>query len=177
MTGRLPLLWILSAAAMLGDQMPRFPSDAGLPPVLPIPPLISPSVHPPPVRGGGGRGFFPFFPGLNTGYPLYQPPVSVSNVVVVQPAAPPAPPPLPEKPPRSELREYSWPASPPAAPRHFSIVLRDGSVHAARVLWLSGPTLFFITPEGLQREIPLDSVDRPATGRRNRESSLPFPWP
>jgi hypothetical protein len=137
-----------------------------------MPPLISTRAHRPLFRA---PGFFPYAP-VYIGQSVY-PPAPVSNVVVVQLA--PTPPPAAVVPPapRPELQEFTWPAPRAAEPQYFSIALRGGFVHSARVIWQDDHRLFFITREGERRQVPLEELDRGATERLNREKNLTVPWP
>ena len=146
----------------------------GLPPVRPIPPLDGAGRG----RHYGGRAYtsggYPYAAGYDYGY------AQAPNEVVVEQAPPPvivqqAPPPPPQ-PPRPALYEYK-PGSlpepgPPAEPRTFAIILRDGSVHEAMAVWVQEDTLHYMDSDGRHRQTPLDAVDRQSSRRVNRERQL-----
>jgi hypothetical protein len=114
-------------------------------------------------------------------YPYYPPAPPPSVVVVPQPA-----PYVVEAPPveaHSELREYKPPAAAELAPVEpqeqpaFAIALRDGSVQSAVLVSGQGDKLRYVDPDGRHHEVPLESVDREATGRLNRARKLQLQLP
>jgi hypothetical protein len=151
----------------------------GIPPVGPIPTLGGRA----PFfafdnRFGFGRRFFPssaFFPsafplflgGDDSGYP------PASNIIIME-----QPPPVQQAPcetVRSEIHEYNPTAAEPVPGEEqpaFAIVLRDGSVHSAVAVSVQDEVLNYVDPDGEHRRVPLDTVDRQATRRVNRERKL-----
>ena len=150
-------------------------TSIGLPPLTSIPPLgptgPRPSVAP--------QRAYPFPFGLGFGYGAYDyRPAPAPNVTIVQQPPPyvivQAPPPAPV---RSAITEYKGPATaapvlageePPA----FAIVFKDGSTRSAAAVTAEGNVLHYVDPDGEHRRAPLDSVDREATRRANRERKL-----
>jgi len=167
-----------------------------LPPLgNPLPPLSPiPSVGPIPSFGGAPapqfapqrvprRGFgsagFPFFPYYYGDLPFYPaaysapvepaPPVTIIQQFGAPPQANPPPPVTPQ------VHEYPAPAGPAessAEPATFAIVLQDGSVLSASAATVQKGVLQIVDPNGEHRRIPLDSIDREATRRRNAERNL-----
>lgn len=160
----------------------RFPTDVGLPPVGPIPPLgvdssfFGTRTFDRRFHGAHTGGFFPAVPVIGGVYG-YAPPAPPAVIVVQQPA--PAQPPVEPKPPepiRSVIREYELrePEPEPADKETpaFSIVLEDGSVLEAIAAWVENDTLRFVTPEGRYGQAPLAAIDRESTHQQNREKKL-----
>jgi len=63
------------------------------------------------------------------------------------------------------------------APPVYLIAFNDRSVRAAEAYWVKGPTLYYVTLEHEQRQMPLDAVDRTLTVQLNRELHVPFQLP
>lgn len=141
--------------------------------------------------GGFGRGFgggFGYF-GLPLSYPYYDDYFNDYPPVPAYSAPPPAPPqviveqqpPEPVRPVQPVVREYGPPSS--AAPAAsgpesaFAIVLKDGSVRSAAAVTAQDGTLHYVDPDGQHVRLPLDSVDRAATRRANRERGLDLQLP
>lgn len=154
--------------------------------------------HPGPGAVGPGfsarhhpvRPFAPIFPlgfgdygygGYDYGYAPQAP-----SVVVVEPP-PPAyvPVPVPERPPEiatTVIHEYAPPSSAAAQPPDadqpvFAIVLKNGTVLSASAVVVQDGALHIVDPEGIHQRISLDSVDREATKRVNRERKLQLQLP
>jgi len=104
----------------------------------------------------------PLYAGNNgVGYPALSVTVAIPQVL-----APPPPAPIV----RPEVREYHWPSSgSDSNATTFSIVSRDGRVESASMVWVQDNAVCFVTPDGDQGRIPLDSIDRKATRQRNAE--------
>ena len=101
-----------------------------------------------------------------------------ANVTLATPqgvATPPlAPPPLP-LPVRSEMREYHWPSSASnSSATTFSLVSKDGRVESAAMVWVQDDALYYVTPDGRNGSMPIDSIDREASRRRNEDR--PISW-
>ena len=84
---------------------------------------------------------------------------------------------LPARPPepsiRPEVQEYNWPSAPSDSnAASFSIVSKDGQVQSATAVWVQDDTLCYVTPDGSESRMPIDSIDRQATGQRNAEKQL-----
>ena len=169
-----------------------FPSQSlatfGIPPVGPIPPLGGSA----PSFGFDnpfdfGRRFFPssaFFPsafplllgGDDSGYP------PASNIIIME-----QPPPqtivqqVPRETVRAEIHEYQPTATAEPVPTEeqpaFAIVLKDGSVQSAVAVAVQDEVLHYVDPDGQHRRVSLDSVDRQATRRVNRERKLELHLP
>jgi len=105
----------------------------------------------------------------------YQAPTQPSVVVLPQMAMPP----LPLLPPRpSEIREYNWPASSSGStPEAFSIVTKDQRVESAIAVWAQDGALLYVTPDGSNKRISINAVDRAATQQRNAEKHLTLSIP
>jgi hypothetical protein len=169
-----------------------FPSqnffNFGIPPVGPIPPLGGSA----PLFGfdnrfGFGRRFFPSSAFLPSAFPLllggddsgYPP---ASNIVIME-----QPPPqtivqqAPRETVRAEIHEYKPTATAEPVPGEeqpaFAIVLKDGSVRSAVAVSAQDGVLQYVDPEGEHRRVSLDTVDRQATRRVNRERKLELQLP
>ncbi len=93
-------------------------------------------------------------------------------VTAPQAAAPPQPAPVPPPTIRLEVREYHWPSSTSGSgATTFSIISKDGSVQSATAWWVQDGSICFITPDGSQHRIPIDSVDHKATPSEMRKNS------
>jgi len=123
-------------------------------------------------------GFDPFYQGSFAGYTNYDsfqppmPPISIVVPVLQLEMTPPVPPP----PIRLEIHEYQWPASNANSAAVFSIVSRDQRVEFATAIWRQGNLIFYRTPDGRQRHIPLESVDLERTRQQNAGKQLNTPW-
>jgi len=105
----------------------------------------------------------------NYGGDYASPSVSVAIPQVVAPplAAVPSPP------VRPEVHEYHWPSSPSdSSATTFSIVSKDGRVQSASAVWVQDDALGYVTPDGSESRMPMDSIDRQATRQRNAEKQL-----
>ena len=101
------------------------------------------------------------------GYPAPSVTVAIPQVVAALPARPP------ELPIRPEVHEYNWPSSPSdSSAASFSIVSKDGRVQSATAVWVQDDTLRYVTPDGSESRMPIDSIDRQATRQRNAEKQL-----
>jgi hypothetical protein len=101
------------------------------------------------------------------GYPAPSVTVAIPQVVAALPARPPEPP------IRPEVHEYNWPSSPSdSSAASFSIVSKDGRVQSAIAVWAQDDTLCYVTPDGSESRMPIDSIDRQATLQRNVEKQL-----
>lgn len=157
---------------------PSFPTDSSLPSIAPIPPLGGSRA--PMQRFGqpsgrpGGRQYsgFPYWFPFSTGYTTV--PESPQNVVVMQSAPQPQPAvtPKPAPSPKSEIRDYTWQTSGAVQSTSFSIALKDGRTEMADAVWVQSGFVRFVTPQGEDRSVPLDKVDRERTERMNRENGL-----
>lgn len=142
----------------------------GLPPIGPIPPLVT--TQRPHGFNRQGNYLAPFFWDY---YPWANGYQASPNVVVVAPqaqAAPPVPP-SPPQPVRPEIHEYKQPpeaASDPAAT--FVIVANNGAVTQATAVWVEGGSVHFFTPDGDGGSLPLSSVNRQATREANDRKGL-----
>jgi hypothetical protein len=81
---------------------------------------------------------------------------------------------------RAEIHEYQ-PTAAETAPGEeqpaFTIVLKDGSVQSAVAVSVQDDVLQYVDPDGEHRRVPLDTVDRQATRRVNRERKLELHLP
>jgi hypothetical protein len=59
----------------------------------------------------------------------------------------------------------------------FAIVLKDGSLLLAAAVMTQGDALQIVDADGQHRRIPLGSIDRDATRRRNAERNLRLQLP
>jgi len=73
-----------------------------------------------------------------------------------------------------QIHEYAAPAAPSPGTEQatFAIVLKNGSTLSATAATVQGSALQIVDPEGEHRRVPLDSIDREATRRRNAERNL-----
>jgi hypothetical protein len=94
--------------------------------------------------------------------------------IIQQFGAPPAPAADEQPAVTSQIREYPTPIAPPpeGEPATFAIVLKDGRVLSATAATVQNAALQIVDPEGEHKRIPLDSIDREATRRRNAERNL-----
>ncbi len=184
---QLGLTIALAAGAALGQRpggMPMAnPLGNPLPPLRPIPPLVTtprPQFGPPgvPQRGFRAPGYFPlpyFYPDLPYSPATYSLPAEPGPPVTIiqQFGAPPAQASAPQQPQVTpEVHEYSTPPESGTEPATFTIVLKNGSVLSASAAFVQGGVLQIVDPEGQHRRIPLDSIDRDTTRRRNAERNL-----
>jgi hypothetical protein len=56
-------------------------------------------------------------------------------------------------------------------------VLKDGKVLSAAAVTAQGSVLQIVDPDGQHQRVPLDSIDREATRRRNAERNLRLQLP
>jgi hypothetical protein len=172
-----------------------FPSQGfgnfGLPPVGPIPPLgVSAFGNQFGFDNQFGFGprffsssaFFPFaYPLFLGGDEAVYPPAP--NTIIVEP--PPPPPVIVQQMPRETVRaaihEYQPTATAEPVPGQeqpaFAIVLNDGSVQSAVAVSVQDDVLQYVDPDGEHRRVPLETVDRQATRRVNREQKLELRLP
>jgi hypothetical protein len=168
-----------------GGGRAHFPGNVVVPPIgSAVPPLGpgSPTLpaHPWAWRQGLQRDNGFNFPSL--GYTSYFDPFYTStnqmqpspSIIVVMPQMELPPPPAPPPPPiQPQTREYNWPASSGgSAATSFSIVTKDQKVASAVAVWVQNNQLCYTAPEGSAGCMPIDSVDREATRRRNAEMQL-----
>jgi len=59
----------------------------------------------------------------------------------------------------------------------FAIVLKDGSVLPAAAVMTQGDALQIVDADGQHRRVPLSSIDREGTRRRNAERNLRLQLP
>ena len=163
----------------------NFATNFGIPPVGPIPPLgVSAFGN----QFGFGRRFFPSSAFFTSGFPLFlggfeygYPPAS--NIIIMEEPPPPQVivQQVPRETVRAEIHEYR-----PTAPTEtvsgeeqpaFTIVLRDGSMRPAVAVSVQDDVLHYVDPDGEHRRLPLDTVDREATRRVNRERKLELRLP
>jgi len=106
------------------------------------------------------------------------------SLVVVQPSplyvmVPETP--ITSAPAKSEIREYPKPTAEtkPSTDDQpaFAIVLSDGTVHSAVAVTVQGRSLYYVEPDGGHRLVSLNTVDREATVRLNRERKLQLQLP
>jgi len=122
----------------------------------------------------------PYFSDYDYGYSGYAPAPNV--VVVQQPAAFVMLPQAPPEPPRPEIHEYgSATPGPVPSPEDesaaFTIVLKDGSVRSAVAVAVQNNMVHLVEPDGRHDRVALDTVDRDATRRRNRERHIELQLP
>ena len=174
---------------MHGGFGAKHPGNVVVPPLTGVvPPLGAgnpgfPSHFPGRDRFRGGRNGFAQagYPGYGGDYAAYdnggyaQTPGIVIMMPQFQMPEPPAPPPPPIQP---QVREYNWPASgsSPVASA-FSIVSRDGRERSAVAVWTQDNFLNYVAPNGSRERLPVESVDRDATIKRNAEKDLKLPLP
>ena len=157
---------------------------AGLPPVRPVPLAggfgFRGAPHPGLSRFGGLFAYPLFLGDYDYGYPGYAP---APNVVIVQ--QPPAYVVLQNAPsaaPSGEIHEYA--PAPSSAPTDsteespaFAIVLKDGSVRSAVAVAAQNDSLHYVDLDGRHQHVALETVDRAATRKRNRENHLELQLP
>ena len=175
-------LFGLAAGAALG-QTRRLPFENALPPLRPIPPLGE-SARPLqvprriPQRGVRSQGLYglPYYPAA---YSEPDVPASGGLTIIQQFAPPPALAAAPEPPAVApQIHEYATSAaSPPAAAETFAIVLKDGKMLAATAVTAQGDAVQIVDPDGEHLRVPLASIDREATRRRNAERNLRLQLP
>ena len=124
-------------------------------------------------NGDKGFGYWgyacdPFYAGNNSnGYPAPSVTVAIPQIVADLTPRPPEPQ------IRPEIHEYHWPSSPSdSSAASFSIVSKDGRVQSAIALWVQDDALHYVTPDGSESRMPIDSIDRQATRQRNAEKQL-----
>ena len=169
-----------------------FPSQSlatfGIPPLGPIPPLGGSA---PLSAFGNSFGFghrfsasstflpsaFPLLlGGDDSGYP------AASNIIIMEH---PFPQTIVQQSPRqtvrSEIHEYKPTATAEPVPAEeqpaFALVLKDGSVQSAVAVSVQDEVLHYVDPDGQHWRVPLDTVDREATRRVNREQKLELHLP
>jgi len=120
------------------------------------------------------------FPLLLGGDDYGYPPAS--NIVIME-----QPPPqtivqqAPRETVRAEIHEYKPTATaepvPPEKQPAFALVLKDGSVQSAVAVAVQDEVVHYVDPDGRHRRVSLDTVDREATRRVNRERKLELHLP
>jgi hypothetical protein len=82
---------------------------------------------------------------------------------------------------RSVIHEYKPTATSEPVPGEeqpaFAIVLKDGSVQSAMAGAVQDEVVHYVDPDGQHRRVSLDTVDREATRRVNRERKLELRLP
>jgi hypothetical protein len=116
-------------------------------------------------------GFPLYFGGSDYGYP---PP---SNVIIVEQTPPQTiVQPAPVENVQAVIHEYQPGAPvPPAAVEEqpaFAIVLKDGSVLSAAAVSVKDDVLHYVDPDGQHGRLLLNSIDRQATQKENRQRNL-----
>ncbi len=140
-------------------------------------------------RYGPGYAYLPYGSGygypaddISAGYPYApQPALYVQQPpIFVQPPAPP----VVETPVHPVMTEYKWPAAEAALslhgsttgsgsePQNFGIVLKDGSILSAVMVYGANDGLHYIDPDERHLRISMSEVDRAATLKLNRERNL-----
>jgi hypothetical protein len=116
-----------------------------------------------------GHACDPLYAGNNgNGYLAPSVTVAIPQVVAAPPPARPSEPPI-----RPEVHEYHWPSShSDSSATAFSIVSKDGRVQSATAVWVQDDALCYVTPDGSESRMPIDSIDRQATRQRNAEKQL-----
>jgi hypothetical protein len=151
-----------------------------------VPALLNPNVswwgYPPRGWRAGRHGDMGFHDSGYASDPFYYRddyPAQPSVVVVMpQVVASPTPPEQPPPPIQSETREYHWPSSGnDSSPTTFSIVSKNGRIQSASAVWVHDDTLSYITPDGREGRMPIDSIDREGTCQRNAQKELNFCLP
>jgi len=102
------------------------------------------------------------------------------GLTIIQQFTPPPAVPAEEPPAVTpQIREYRSPEAPSPAtePATFAIVLKDGKVLSAAAVTAQGGVLQIVDPDGQHQRVPLDSIDREATRRRNAERNLRLQLP
>jgi len=176
---QLGLMLTLAAGAGFGQRPGGNPLGNGLPPLSPIPPF---SGSPRPQfaqqqraaqRGLRGPALYslPYYPAA---YSTQDVPIGPGVTIIQQFGAPPAPAAAEQPPVTPEIHEYSAPVGPTPETESatFVIVLKDGRTLSATAVTIQGGALQMVEPDGEHRRVPLDSIDREATRRRNAERNL-----
>ena len=183
---QLGLMLALAASAGFGQRPGGAPLGGPLPPVRPIPPFSNsfsgssrPQFAPQRAAQRGLRGpvlySLPYYPATYS-YPEELAPGGVT--IIQQFGAPPAPAADEQPAVTPQIREYPVPAPPASeaangAPQAtFAIVLKNGSTLSATAVTVQGSALQMVDPDGEHHRVPLDSIDREATRRRNAERNL-----
>jgi hypothetical protein len=176
---QLGLMIALAAGAGFGQRPGGIPLGNPLPPVSPIPPFggsARPQFSQPRAAQRGLRGpalySLPYYPAAAYSYPAESSPGGVT--IIQQFAAPPAPAAAEQPAVTPQIHEYPAPAAPSSesAPATFAIVLKNGSTLSATAVTVQDSALQIVDPDGEHRRVPLDSIDREATRRRNAERNL-----
>ena len=178
-------LMALMASAGFGQRPGGVPLGNPLPPLRPIPPLGG-SARPPivsqgPQRGMRSSGFYslPYYPAAYYPGPYSDLAQPSPSVTIIQQFAPP-PVAAVEPPVTAHIQEYAPSAAAPvpgSEPAMFAIVFKDGSVLPAAAVMTQGDALQIVDADGQHRRIPLSSIDRDATRRRNAERNLRLQLP
>jgi len=176
---QLGLMLALAAGAGFGQRPGGVPLGRGLPPLGPIPPLSgSPRPQFAQQQRAAQRGLrspvlysLPYYP---ADYGAPDVPAGPGVTIIQQFGAPPAPAAAEQPPVTPEIHEYSAPVAPASAtePATFAIVLKDGRTLSATAVTIQGSALQMVEPDGEHRRVPLDSIDREVTRRRNAERNL-----
>jgi hypothetical protein len=117
-----------------------------------------------PISGGYDYGYAP--PNVVV---IQQPP----PYVVIEPPAAPQPPVV------SAILEYKVAEAPAVVsePASFGIVLKDGSSRDAIAVTVQDNVVHYVDADGRHERVALDTVDRDATRRLNRERKLDLRLP
>jgi hypothetical protein len=179
---QLGLVIALATGAGFGQRPGGIPLGNPLPPLSPIPPFSGssrPQFSQPRAAQRGLRGpalySLPYYPAAYS-YPAESAPGGVT--IIQQFAAPPAPAAEEQPAVTPQIHEYPAPAASSTDAAHeaaqvtFAIVLKNGSTLSAIAATVQGSTLQIVDPDGEHRRVPLDSIDREATRRRNAERNL-----
>jgi len=169
----------LTAGVAFGQRPESLPLGNPLPPLRPLPPLgVSARPRFAPQRGMRSQGLYslPYYPAAYS-----EPDVPTSGgLTIIQQFAPPPAAPVEEPPAVTpQIREYASPvaSSPASEAATFAIVLKDGKVLSAAAVTAQGSVLQIVDPDGQHQRVPLDSIDREATRRRNAERNLRLQLP
>ena len=176
---QLGLILALAAGAGFGQRPGGVPLGNGLPPLSPIPPFGGSSRSQiAQQQRAAQRGLrapalysLPYYPAV---YSTPDVPVGPGVTIIQQFGVPPAPAAAELPPVTPQIHEYSAPGAPVSEtePATFVIVLKDGRTLSATAVTIQNGALQMVEPDGEHRRVPLDSIDREATRRRNAERNL-----
>lgn len=122
----------------------------------------------------GYPSYYSDYGAYDYGYAGYAGYRTAPNVTVIYPPQTatqplPAPGPLVVR----EYDQYGQPAQPPL----YLVAFKDHTIRAASSYRVDGMTLHYVTPQGEEQSVPLDTVDRDLSLRLNRERRVPFQLP